>query len=260
MSIDLSKLGLFAPMEELLEELSISNDDYVISSALFLYYRGFYKDALNLLKQIDCSQDADALRMLGEMAYIGLDDEYPKDYKKAFDYLSKAVEKGNARAGFFLGWMYISGIETERNVVMGVSLIRRAAFNGDTRSMYRMANICHNNIQDVETQDRRQEYYWYDLSIAQLRAPELFYHVQNINEVSYDIHFSWNDVEKPLGIAAAMGDYDAQRMLARHYSHNIDDKKSLMKSLYWFEKMNIDEMEYDDKNRYKKVKEILQLE
>ena len=140
--------------------------------------------------------------------------ENAKKYNKALQLLSE----GN-------------GVEDKK---AAIELLLETAINGYVPSMDAMAYICHDNMGDLQTQDREQECFWFEQTVKNLKGNRLFYHAQNMMYGFYDKSFLNQEINEVLGIAAGLGNDRSVESLAAYYSKDLEDKESLKKSLFWF--------------------------
>lgn len=138
-----------------------------------------------------------------------------------------------------------------------ITLFLETAINGYVPSMDAMAYICHDNMGDLQTQDREQECFWFEQTVKNLKGNRLFYHAQNMIYGSYDKCFPNQEINEMLGIAAGFGSEQSVEALAAYYSKNLEDKESLKKSLYWFYSLNDPSPEIE--TRLTKVENVLGL-
>lgn len=138
---------------------------------------------------------------------------------------AKKYEKANK---LFLG----DGIQKNRS--KAIKLFLETALNGYVPAMDAMAGICHNDLDGMKTQDRAQEYFWFEQMLKDLNGKRLLYHAQNMIEGSYDRRFPEHEINRMLALSAALGNDEAKEYLAFYYANKKDDMESLKKSLYWF--------------------------
>ena len=159
---------------------------------------------------------------------------------------AKKYEKANK---LFLG----DGIQKNRSEA--IKLFLETAVNGYVPAMDEMAKICHNDLDGMKTQDREQEYFWFEQMLKGLNGKRLLYHAQNMMEGSYDRFFSEHEINRVLALSAALGNDEAKEYLAFYYANKKDDTESLKKSLYWFYSM--EEKTERDLKRLEKVEKTL---
>ena len=159
---------------------------------------------------------------------------------------AKKYEKANK---LFLG----DGIQKNRSEA--IKLFLETAVNGYVPAMDEMARICHNDLDGMKTQDRAQEYFWFEQILKGLNGKRLLYHAQNMMEGSYDRFFSEHEINRVLALSAALGNDEAKEYLAFYYANKKDDTESLKKSLYWFYSM--EEKTERDLKRLEKVEKTL---
>lgn len=138
-----------------------------------------------------------------------------------------------------------------------IELFLETAVNGYVPSMDVMAYICHEDMGDLQTQDREQECFWFEQAVKNLKGNRLFYHAQNMIYGSYDKCFPNQEINEMLGIAAGFGSEQSVEALAAYYSKDLEDKESLKKSLYWFYSLNDPSPEIE--TRLTKVENVLGL-
>ncbi|MBR3241684.1 MAG: sel1 repeat family protein [Parasporobacterium sp.] len=129
----------------------------------------------------------------------------------------------------------VDGIPENRR--KAIELFLETAVNGYVPAMDEMARICHNDLDGMKTQDRAQEYFWFEQMLKGLNGKRLLYHAQNMMEGSYDRFFSEHEINRVLALSAALGNDEAKEYLAFYYANKKDDTESLKKSLYWFYSM-----------------------
>lgn len=110
-----------------------------------------------------CSGDPDAdkeksVLKAAQAAY------YQKDYTTAAQGFQILADRGNARAEFFLGEMYLNGTGVERDYVQALKWERMAAEQGNTESQYTLGGM-YELAQGVP-QDVVQAHVWYTLSAS----------------------------------------------------------------------------------------------
>lgn len=136
-----------------------------------------------------------------------------------------------------------------------IELFLETAVNGYVPAMDEMARICHNDLDGMKTQDRAQEYFWFEQILNGLNGKRLLYHAQNMMEGSYDRFFSEHEINRVLALSAALGSDEAKEYLAFYYANKKDDTESLKKSLYWFYSM--EEKTERDLKRLEEVEKTL---
>ena len=127
------------------------------------------------------------------------------------------------------------GIQENRG--KAIELFLETAVNGYVPAMDVMAQICHNDLDGMKTQDRAQEYFWFEQMLKGLNGKRLLYHAQNMMEGSYDRRFPEQEINRVLSLSAVLGNDEAKEYLAFYYARKIEDTESLKKSLYWFYSM-----------------------
>ena len=143
----------------------------------------------------------------------------------------------------------------EENKERAITLFLETAVNGYVPSMDQMARICHNNLDGMKTQDRAQEYFWFEQMVKDLSGRRLLYHAQNMMEGSYDRAFASLEINQVLELAAALGSDHAKEYMAVFYANKKEDKEALKKSLYWF--YSIKERSGRIERELKKVEDLL---
>ena len=138
-----------------------------------------------------------------------------------------------------------------------IELFLETAVNGYVPSMDAMAYICHENMGDLQTQDREQECFWFEQAVKNLKGNRLFYHAQNMMYGSYDKSFPNQEINEMLGIAAGLGSDRGAESLAAYYSKDLEDKEALKKSLFWFYSLKDPSPEVE--KRLAKVESVLGL-
>lgn len=214
------------------------------------YLQKKYAEVIELLNGEDIDDNPHALMILGEShREVG-------NYEQACKYLQEAYMKGNVNAAYGLAVLYMNGIIVEKSEKVAYELLKEAAYAGNRRAMLDMAHYCHDNmLGEVKTQNRPEEKMWRELAQKLPSARALLYHAQNMMGRSYDCGCTEEEIDEALQLAAAKGDDQAKSYLANKYSHNMDDRVSLKKSLYWFYSMK--ELYPNDKRKLKEVEERL---
>lgn len=108
--------------------------------------------------------DARARFELGSRYYHG-DNETPKDYKKAFMWLSKASEQGHEMATLILANMYLNGEGVDKDATASYRLIHAAARKG-LPSAQAILGLYYCDGIGVDA-DLSQCCAWYDMAAAQ---------------------------------------------------------------------------------------------
>lgn len=84
-----------------------------------------FKDILQLAER----GDSEAQAKLGELYVEG--EVVPQNYKKAFEWFSKAAQQGNSQAQLIVGMMYFKGEGVQQNNELAEKWLRKAAENGN---------------------------------------------------------------------------------------------------------------------------------
>jgi uncharacterized protein len=74
----------------------------------------------------------------------------PKDEARAFSLNSEASRLGHADAVLAMGWFYLNGVGVDRNLERARKWYRDAARHGDTRAMFSLGQIAHNEGEHSE--------------------------------------------------------------------------------------------------------------
>ncbi len=151
----------------------------------------------------------------------------------------------------------LNGEGTEKDAQGALELFRKLAIEGFIPAMYKMAWFCHDDREDLATQDREEELFWYCQTIGSQSGKEVLYHAQNMMEGSYDRRFGPSAFIPVLEMAAALGNEQSKEYLAGYYA-GLKDPVSLQKSLYWF--YSIQALSPRLQREFKEVKKALGLE
>lgn len=184
-----------------LKDTTVNDEDYDISVASFLVLIGAYNDALEIfngLTDLDETDMAFVDHQKGKCYYyLGMTEDAKECFSRSY------CSKYNPISGYRLGRLLLESRESS-DYIKGISLIRRAAFMMNMDAIYRMASICHDDIDiEVRSQDRHQEYFWSNYAIERLRDWSSFVrnHAFNLREGSYDMLFSKELVEETFALA-----------------------------------------------------------
>jgi TPR repeat protein len=149
----------------------------ILAQGVTRYIRSDYAGADSLFRIADSLRSSDACYYLGEMSYEGVGT--PKDFRRGFDYTSKAARMGNKLAEYRLGLIYQNGIDVEADYDKAVRYFENAGkvidkgteannpeFQFVKANMYRYGNGVQQNL------NRAVEYYE---SAAKLAYPQAQY-------------------------------------------------------------------------------------
>ena len=146
------------------------------------------------------------------------------DEKRAFYWYKKAADLGNTYAMNAVGYMYSSGIGTDRNLELAKEYINKAAENYDPEAMYNMAFYVKDNIQKFELLEKAAEggshkaidylggMYECGDGVEQNMCKALTYYFQSFDQ---GLYFFVYDYLGALYEKAKMGDSDAMFELAQ---------------------------------------------
>src|SRR4051812_40105707 len=74
----------------------------------------------------------------------------PKDEPQAFTLNAEAARLGDSDAILAMGWFYLNGVGMERNIDRARKWYRDSARHGDTRAMFSLGQIAHDQGEDSE--------------------------------------------------------------------------------------------------------------
>jgi TPR repeat protein len=83
----------------------------MLNQGVAKYINSEYAEADSLFRLADSLNSSDACYYLGEMSYEGIG--MPKDFRRGFNYTSKAAKMGNKLAEYRLGLIYQNGIDVK---------------------------------------------------------------------------------------------------------------------------------------------------
>ena len=92
-----------------------------------------------------------------------LDDEIREeliDFEKAYEYYSKAAEKGYVHSIFNLAVYYEEGTHVEKDIIKAVELYRKAADMGHTLSEEALGNLLYEGAEGIPTNEEEGKRYW----------------------------------------------------------------------------------------------------
>ena len=98
-----------------------------------------------------------------EMTDQILDDEIREeliDFEKAYEYYSKAAEKGYVHSIFNLAVYYEEGTHVEKDIIKAVELYRKAADMGHTLSEEALGNLLYAGAEGIPTNEEEGKRYW----------------------------------------------------------------------------------------------------
>ena len=127
---------------------------------LAAYNREDYKTAVAMLTKAANKGDAKAQTMLGAMYSEG--QGVPQDYKQAASWYRKAADQGNAKAQTNLGAMYADGRSVTQDYKQAASWYRKAADQGNAVAQNNLGEM-YKDGQGV-TQDYVEAYKWFNLA------------------------------------------------------------------------------------------------
>lgn len=149
----------------------------ILVPAVNEYNRSNYLQADSLFKKAVDLNSPDAYYYLGEMSYEGVGT--PKNFKKGFEYTSKAAEMGNKLAEYRLGLVYDGGIgvEADRNKASKYfesagKVIDKGVDNKNPELLFIKGNMYMNGNYVQKNENRGLEYY---TEAAQLGYPQAQY-------------------------------------------------------------------------------------
>jgi TPR repeat protein len=96
----------------------------ILTRAVAEYTGSEYAKADSLFRLAEKLSSSDACYYLGEMSYEGIGT--PKNFRKGFDYTSKAAQMGNRLAEYRLGFIYQNGIDVEADYDKAIRYFERS--------------------------------------------------------------------------------------------------------------------------------------
>lgn len=121
-----------------------------------------------------------------------------QDYEKAFTWVMKSAEQGNALGAYLVADCYMQGKGVEQNIPQAMEWFTKAANQGIAIAQYNLGAIYLKGLFDIP-KDEKKAFFW---------------------------------TEK----AANQGDKEAQYNLGISYCNGLGVPKNLEKAFYWFEK------------------------
>ena len=132
---------------------------------IYLAGRGVPKDAgegVKWLKKAAAADQPDAMLALGDIFLTGIED-VKIDFKQAFAWFEKAVERGRINGLNSLGFMYEHGSGVDRNLPRAVECYHEAAEKGDARGQMNLGRL-YLDGQGVE-RNLVDAYKWFRLAV-----------------------------------------------------------------------------------------------
>jgi serine/threonine protein kinase/TPR repeat protein len=96
----------------------------LLTQAVDAYTQSEYAIADSLFRLAEERSSSDACYYLGEMSYEGTG--APKNFRKGFDYTTKAAQMGNKLAEYRLGYIYQNGIDVEADYDKAIRYFERS--------------------------------------------------------------------------------------------------------------------------------------
>ncbi|MDR1357304.1 MAG: protein kinase [Tannerellaceae bacterium] len=166
----------------------------LLTRGVAAYTNSEYVQADSLFQAADSLSSSDACYYLGEMSYEGIG--MPKDFRRGFEYTSKAARMGNKLAEYRLGLIYQNGIDVEADYDKAVRYFESAgrvidkgteANNPEFQFVKANMYMFGNGVQ----QNRKRAIEYYE-SAAKLGYPQAQYELYEIlDREDHDKAMEW---------------------------------------------------------------------
>ncbi len=171
------------------------------------YQQGDYAAAFAAFAQGREAGEPKSIRNLGVLYVYG--QGTGRDVHKAYDLFQEAWARGDATAGYYLGWMSDGGVEdwpVDRQAALG--WYRRAAERGDVEAQTSLGRYLTEGVAGVVDMDEGE--HWYRVA-AERGDPIAQYNLGRLYTTEMDYKVDWNECVKWEVLAAETGDRDAQQ-------------------------------------------------
>ncbi|CAH9019263.1 tetratricopeptide repeat protein [Candidatus Nitrosacidococcus sp. I8] len=162
----------------LFPQLNWADTSAEFNAAVAAYDRKDYKTAFDLLTKLANQGDSGAQNNLGVMYHNGIG--AAQDDKKAVYWYQKAAEQGHASAQNNLGVMYLNGIGIVQDDIKAANWYQKAADQGLADAQFNLGVLYANGIGVI--QSNKRAVHWYQraanqgLTDAQYNLGVMYYH------------------------------------------------------------------------------------
>ncbi len=188
-----------------------------------------YKRAFDYLTKAAAQGNSDALANLGSMHQNGVG--VTKDPKQAISYYEQAAAQNNPVALYNLGYMHRIGQGTPKDIKRALDCIEKSAQLGFAAALNTLGYILQSGEGDV-TQDYKRALDYFRKA-ANKNYTAAFYNLGNMHQIGKGTP---QDIKRALGYfeqAAQKGFLIAQRELGRVYFYGSGTRKNRRKALTW---------------------------
>ncbi len=187
---------------------AFADDDQPYNKQGFAAYQsGDYAAAFAAFSHGRTAGEPKSIRNLGVLYVYGQGTD--RDVQKAHDLFQEAWAKGDAAAGYYLGWMNdgdVEGWPVDRQ--QALAWYRRAAIKGDIEAQSSLGRYLTEGVAGAV--DMEQGEHWYRVA-AERGDPVAQYNLGRLYTTEMHYKIDWNECVKWEVMAAETGDKDAQQ-------------------------------------------------
>ncbi|MBQ7665449.1 MAG: toll/interleukin-1 receptor domain-containing protein [Synergistaceae bacterium] len=153
--------------------------------------------------------NAEAYIMLGQIYWEGLGVE--KDYKKAVDYIERAVDNGSSEAQIILGDIYTEGFGEEvEDYSRAKEWYEKAAENGNVTALIKLGEMYMSEQNYAKAREYFERAAEKDSTEAQIELGNMYFHSLGVKE-DYEKAAEWYEKAAAKGSSFAQGRLDSIR-------------------------------------------------
>ncbi len=187
---------------------ALADDDPYFSKGFAAYQAGDYAGAFAAFSEGRATGQRSSIRNLGVLYVYGRGTI--RDVQKAHDLFLEAWDKGDAAAGYFLGWMYDGKVQDwPADFQQALHWFRLGAARGDVQAQDSLGRYLTEGVAGVL--DMEEGAHWYRVA-AERGDPTAQFNLGRLYTTEAHYKADWNECVKWEVMAAETGEKDAQQL------------------------------------------------